>query len=359
MTRAFSLLCQVVADRGRQPLHSGHDYGFRRLDPSLVLFLLLSACGGNPPSTLDPAGPAAAQIETLWWILFWISVIIFVIFAVLLAYAIFRRRYADESISDESNRRATRWVVIAGVAIPAVILVATFFIMLPIMRDLEAPDEPYAMTVEVVGELWWWRVFYSDSATGERFESANEIHIPVGRPVQIRLLSDNVIHSFWVPQLAGKQDMIPGRENTLWLQADEPGVFPGACAEFCGYQHTHMRFDVVAHPQPEFDAWLARAGGPAAQPTEPLARAGQQVFLDACAQCHGVRGTAEGGKFGPDLTRFASRRLLAGGAVPNTRGHLGGWISNPQVLKPGNKMPAVPLAPGELQALLAYLGTLR
>ena len=320
---------------------------------------LLAACGGDPPSTLDPGGPAAAQIETLWWILFWISVAVFILFAAALGYAIFRRRADAEVITEETTRLATRWVVIAGIAIPAVILVATFFVMLPIMRDLEEPDEPYALTIEVVGELWWWRVFYPDPATGQRFETANEIHIPAGQPVQIRLRSDNVIHSFWVPQLHGKRDMIPGRQNTLWIQADEPGVYRGACTEFCGYQHAHMMFEVVAHPPEEFARWLAHAASPAVEPVDPLAREGKEVFVAACAQCHAIRGTVADGEFGPDLTHLASRRLLAAGTLPNTKGHLGGWISNPQAIKAGNKMPAVPLPAPELQALLVYLETLR
>jgi cytochrome c oxidase subunit 2 len=190
--------------------------------------------------------------------------------------------------------------------------------------------------------------------------TANEIHVPVGRPVAIDLKSRDVIHSFWVPNLHGKMDAIPGRVTNTWLQADSPGVWRGQCAEFCGLQHAHMALTVVAHPAHEFEQWLSAQREPATQPTEEIALRGQQVFLSGpCMMCHTIRGTPALSAFGPDLTHVASRRTLAAGTIPNTRGHLAGWILDPQVIKPGTRMPPTALGSEDLQALLAYLERLR
>ena len=213
--------------------------------------------------------------------------------------------------------------------------------------------------MEVTGRLWWWELRYLDADGGEIARTANEMHIPVGEPVTLRLISDNVIHSFWVPQLQGKTDMIPGRVNESWIQAGEPGVYRGQCAEFCGVQHSMMAFLAIAEPAEAFDRWLARQAQPAAEPTEPSLVRGRDVFLRAgCGGCHTVRGTPAAGRTGPDLTHIAGRRTLAAATVPNTRGHLAGWISDPQHVKPGNKMPAATLEPGDLHALIAYLESL-
>jgi cytochrome c oxidase subunit 2 len=190
--------------------------------------------------------------------------------------------------------------------------------------------------------------------------TANYIHIPAGVPVRVHLGSQDVIHSFWVPELHGKLDMIPGQTNSFWLQADNPGEYKGICAEFCGTQHAKMLFLVVAQPPDEFAAWLEQQQQPAAVPAEPLAQQGLQVFLTGgCVECHAVRGTDATGNLGPDLTHIASRRTLGAGILPNNPGNLGGWIADPQHIKPGNLMPDSPLTGEELQALLAYMATLR
>ena len=208
----------------------------------------------------------------------------------------------------------------------------------------------------MTGYQWWWDVRYEDSLPIRRLRTANEIHIPVGRPVRLLLESGDVNHSFWVPRLQGKLDLIPGQTNTLWLQADEPGVYQGQCAEYCGEQHAHMGLLVVAQPPDEFARWYEGQLAGAAEPTDSLRRRGQEVFTGSgCALCHAVRGTGAMAAVGPDLTHLASRRTLGAGMVPNTRGYLGGWIVNPQAIKPGNRMPAMPLSGPELQALLAYL----
>jgi cytochrome c oxidase subunit 2 len=193
-----------------------------------------------------------------------------------------------------------------------------------------------------------------------RLTTANELHIPVGREVKIRMRSADVIHSFWAPQLHGKRDLIPGDTSYLWLKADRPGRFQGQCAEFCGHQHAHMRFEVVAHSPERFAAWYESQLRPAATPTDSLRRRGQEVFVGkSCVMCHRIRGTIAGGTVAPDLTHVASRRMIAAGTLPNTRGYLGGWIVNPQSMKPGVKMPPNALAGADLQALLAYLESLK
>ncbi|HYJ46860.1 MAG TPA: c-type cytochrome, partial [Pyrinomonadaceae bacterium] len=188
----------------------------------------------------------------------------------------------------------------------------------------------------------------------------NEIHIPTGQLIKLRLASDDVIHSFWVPNLSGKKDLIPGHEIILTFQADNPGEFRGQCAEFCGFQHAHMGLTIVAEPPDKFDDWMNRQRAPAAQPANDSEQRGQQVFLHApCIMCHSIRGTDAGGHVAPDLTHLASRKTIAASTLPNTRGHLGGWILNSQEIKPGNHMPPVPLSSEELQALLDYLGSLK
>ena len=227
-----------------------------------------------------------------------------------------------------------------------------------------SPTNAERLLIEVTGKRWWWAVAYLDENGDQLFETANEIHIPVGVPVRLRLVSDNVIHSFWVPALGGKADLIPGRPNSLWLQADEPGVYRGQCAEFCGVQHALMAFFVVASSHEEFADWVASQKASAVEPQSDLARKGREVFRTSdCADCHTIRGVSSvpdssPQNIGPDLTHLASRRSLAAGTLPNRRGHLGGWLADPQSIKPGNLMPSVPLAAEDFHALLNYLETL-
>jgi cytochrome c oxidase subunit 2 len=211
------------------------------------------------------------------------------------------------------------------------------------------------LSIEVVGHDWWWEVRYPGGAV-----TANEIHIPAGRPVHVDLRTADVIHSFWVPSLMPKTDLIPGKANSTWLLADRPGTYRGQCAEYCGLQHAGMSFLVVADPPQAFSTWLALLQGPAAEPTSPAGRRGAQVFAaQSCASCHTIRGTSANGSIGPDLTNFGSRRYLGAGVAPNDPGWLGGWISNSQTIKPGNLMPPQPLAPEDLRALITYLQGLK
>ncbi|WP_139228821.1 cytochrome c oxidase subunit II [Blastococcus tunisiensis] len=319
--------------------------------PGALLLLgvaVLTSCS-SPQSALDPAGPSARRLEALWWGLFAVSAVVWLVVLLCIVYALVRRR--GQEVKPRGG--GTRAVVVAGLIIPTLVLVGTFVATLSVMRaEAEPPDEP-ALTIEVIGHLWWWEVRYPD------FVTANEIHIPVDRSVRVELRTADVIHSFWVPPLTSKTDLIPNMDNELWLLADEVGVYRGQCAEFCGAQHAGMAFLVIAQPADEFDEWMADQARPAETPTDPLALRGREVIeSQSCAACHTVRGTEADGDIGPDLTHFGSRRTLGAGVAPNDPGWLGGWISNSQTIKPGNLMPPQPLAPEDLNALIAYLETL-
>ena len=319
-----------------------------------MALLLLTGCA-NAPSILDPQGPAAAHIADLWWLLFGLALAVLIFVFTFLALALFRRRTAEVDLQ-QSHQAGTRVIIWAGVIMPAIILAVVYAATLWTLRALATPAIPEGLTVHVIGRLWWWEVQYPE----QQFVTANEIHIPVGQPVRIVLSSPNVIHSFWVPELHGKMDLVPGEVNTMWIQADRPGVYWGECAEFCGTQHAKMNFLVVAQSQEEYGAWLERQQQPATTPTDELAQQGQQVFLNTtCLYCHAIRGTEAVGNLGPDLTHLASRRTLGAAIQENNLGNLGGWIVGPQHVKPGNLMPPSDLTSTELQALLAYLATLQ
>jgi cytochrome c oxidase subunit 2 len=227
-------------------------------------------------------------------------------------------------------------------------------------RALAALSLKDAVTLEVTAHQWWWTVKYLDGGPSEQVETANEIHVPVGRPVVVKLLSDDVIHSLWLPNLAGKRDLIPGRTALVQFRADKPGQYRGQCAEFCGFQHALMGLLVVAEPPAQFDAWLQAQRQSATPPTDAQALRGQSVFQSvSCAMCHTVQGTLAQGKRAPDLTHLASRQTLAAGTLPNTPQHLASWIADPQKHKPGTSMPATPLSADDLQAIVTYLGTLK
>jgi cytochrome c oxidase subunit II len=335
--------------RGR----SGRGHGGGWLVVCAGVGLLLAACSGSGPSTLDPQGPGAARVAGLWWLLFWISAAVFTVVCVLVAVALARGRGTRDTLVRRGG--GERLIVIGGVIVPAVVLTAIYVVGLRDMRALTMPAGT-RLTVEVIGHDWWWEVRYP----GQGIVSANEIHIPVGRPVRLLLSSRDVIHSFWVPQLTVKTDLIPGQTNTTWIQAAKPGAYRGQCAEYCGLQHAKMAILVVADPPDTFDRWLGAERRSAAAAADPVAARGRLVLeRTSCAGCHTVRGTAANGRVGPDLTHFGSRRTIGAGILPNTRGNLGGWIVNSQTVKPGNRMPPQPLTAEELQALLAYLDSLK
>lgn len=318
----------------------------------LAFSLAVVGCAG-PTSILEPQSPAAAQIANLWWIYLALGVLVWLIVTALVILALVRTR-PDMEAPPARFLQGDTPIVIGGVAIPAVILIFLFLVTINTLRALPTA-QPDALEIRVTGLQWWWRVYYPAAAA----TTANEIHIPVGQPVRILLDTDDVIHSFWVPRLHGKVDMIPGKTNTLVLQADAAGEYIGECAEFCGTQHAKMQLRLIAQPADEFEEWLARQAEPAPTPPEGELREGQQIFLgSACVYCHAIRGTNASGVIGPDLTHLASRRTLAAGTVPNTRGYLAGWITDPHGIKPGNRMPPTFMEAADLQILLAYLESL-
>ncbi|MEV0393541.1 cytochrome c oxidase subunit II [Polymorphospora rubra] len=326
----------------------------RRTGPAVAAATLLplAGCASDAPSALDPAGAGAQRVEGLWWLLFWISVVVFVEVLALLVWALIFRRGARTRVR---HGQPLRFVTIAGAGLPLVILVAVYGVSLRDLAALGTDPGPDAPTVEVTGHKWWWEVRYEGVAGA----TANEIHIPVGERVRVRLRTADVLHSFWVPQLMPKTDLIAGETRETWLHADRPGEYRGQCAEYCGLQHAHMALMVVAVPRPEFDARLARLAAPAPAPGTDAERRGQQAFVQGtCAACHTVRGTGAQGRVGPDLSDVGSRWSLGAGAVPNDAGHLGGWIANPQTVKPGNQMPPQPVDAARLPDLIAYLRSL-
>jgi cytochrome c oxidase subunit 2 len=318
--------------------------------------LWLSGCAvEGTPSTFAPQSPAAERIATLWWFLFGLGSIIYLVVLGIMLYALFRGR-EDAAANGRWQQRGRRIILFGGALIPAVILLVIYGFTLTTLSALSFVNTDDSLTIEMTGHQWWWEVQYST----EQITTANEIHIPVGEPVNIRLESDDVIHSFWVPELNGKLDLVPGTTNVLQLQANEPGEYWGLCAEFCGIQHAKMLFVVVAHPAGEFDEWVGAQQQPAAEPATELTQTGFEVFMEVgCAECHVISGTNATGELGPDLTHFAGRLTLGAGAAPNNRGNLSGWIVDSHGLKPGNLMPPSELSGTELQALLAYMETLR
>jgi cytochrome c oxidase subunit II len=331
-----------------------------------VLAVFLSGCARSPgntsiPNILDPRGPVARTIAQEWWIQFALGTIVFIAVISLTVFAAASRqikneRVGDIPITDEPPTQGNMWILWGGVIIPAGILIFLLGLSIYGHRSLAAPSTEPMIEIEVIGHRWWWEVRY----LGMDIVEANEIHIPVGQPVTIHLSSNDVIHSFWVPQLTGKMDLNPGETNSIWIQADEPGIFRGLCAEFCGLQHANMQFLVVAEAPENFESWMARTSQPAAPPQTAEAQFGQQVFMgSSCVYCHTIRGTNASARVGPDLTHLASRLTLAAGILDNTPGNLAGWIIDPQHLKPGNLMPPTNMTGEELQALLAYLDTLQ
>lgn len=270
------------------------------------------------------------------------------------------RETEPELDPDQGRERRMGTTVLAALALTVAIITGLTVASFWTTRGLTAATGDDALVLRVKGYQWWWEVAYTDPDPSRTFLTANEIHIPIGRPVRIELVGADVIHSFWVPSLAGKQDMIPGRANEIAFTATRPGTYRGQCAEFCGLQHAHMAFLVVADEPEAFETWRREQIAEAAAPADEEARAGQAIVTSRqCGACHAIRGTPAAGTVAPDLTHVASRRTLAAGLLPTTRGSLAAWIADPQTLKPGSNMPLVPLSPTELRAVTAYLAGLR
>lgn len=316
----------------------------------------------GPMGYMQTHGKSADPVTSLNWGLLAISVLVLVIISALLLAGMLKKRGAAPLDANgmppvQRDVGGASWITV-GTALTAVTLFGVTIWVLLVLSAVAAPAGKAALTIEVAGRQWWWEVRYQGSDPTKTLVTANEIHIPVGEPVHVRLVGGDVIHSFWVPKLGGKTDMIPGQVNYTWLQADKPGVYRGQCGEFCGAQHAHMALYVVAQPRAEFDAWMRAQLANAPAPAGGLALQGRQVFMQRCSVCHAVRGTEAGGNLGPDLSHLMSRATIAAGTLPNNLGNLEGWIANAQGIKPGSRMPPQPLSPEELHAVSAYLQTL-
>ena len=333
---------------------------------SLLVMLCALSTEGSPQSALEPAGPYSNHLLRLWWLMFYTTSAVFVVVMIVLCIAAFRRRAASTSeplfvpSEPERERRASRVVtgsVVATAAILFALMLSSFFVGRAVYSR---PTDQGLLTIEVTGHQWWWDVRYANSIPSQIVTTTNEIHIPVGRPVVFKLNSTDVIHSFWVPNLNGKTDLIPGHPAETWLRADRPGIYRGQCAEFCGFQHAHMAFAIVAETEDQFRSWYENQLKSAPSPETPTQSRGQQVFLSSpCVMCHSIRGTDAGGRVGPDLTHVASRQTIAAETLPNTREHLASWILNSQEIKPGNHMPPIPLNSEDMNSLLDYLQSLK
>jgi cytochrome c oxidase subunit 2 len=334
----------------------------RRAIAAILSLSLLAGCAGNQ-SALDPAGPQAQRIEDLWWLYFAVCTTVYVASVGLVLGAIWRKARARrlppiKSPPPPEERRLAR-VVVGAVSATVLTLVVLMVVEFATARSLHPPVGLEDLTIRVTGHQWWWEVRYQDPVPSQLVTTANEIHIPVGKLVQFELQSTDVIHSFWVPNLQGKRDMIPGQTSRVFLKAAKPGTYRGQCAEFCGLEHAFMRFVLVAEPEAEFLAWLDRQRQSAASPTTDSQRRGMQVFLGTtCLMCHTIQGTPAQSRVGPDLTHVGGR-VLIGGILPNARGHLAGWVIDPQRIKPGVRMPMNLVRPDDVEPLIDYLESLK
>jgi cytochrome c oxidase subunit II len=324
--------------------------GWIRRAPWFVAAALGTACSTKSPSILHPRGSAAREVTGLWWPMLWVSVAVTVFVTVMGAWAVVKRRNRPEPEIAREVPWGDRFILISGLGVTTIILVTFFVFSLRSMSRLSSSHRA-GLEITVIGHDWWWEARYPNGAV-----TANEIHIPVRQRVHINLRSADVIHSLWVPELAPKIDLIPGRDNEMSIEADRPGDYRGQCAEYCGLQHAHMIFFVVAEAQPSFDRWMTQMAAPALQPTSAIADEGRSVFLsNTCIGCHTIRGTPASGGLGPDLTHLATRRTIAAGTLPLTPATLREWILDPQSIKPGTTMPPTALSPTQIQALLSYL----
>ena len=307
---------------------------------------------GWPPPVFDPAGPYASAVTTLAWVLIAMALAVTLVVLATLWLALFGKRSTQQKIGGKKA------IWLGGIAFPLVVLTALLIYGLSLTRHLSDPVDGTEMRVRITGEMWWWRVAYLDGAGQPIWHDANELHIPVGQPVVLELESADVIHSFWVPRLSGKLDMIPGRRNIMRIQADAPGTYGGQCAEYCGGPHALMGFAVIAHDPAAFAELTAqRSAQQASAAAVADDGAGAALFASAgCAACHRIAGTPANGLAGPDLTHIGTRRTLGAGILPNNRGTLMGWIGDSQAIKPNNRMPPYANLSGEeLTALATYL----
>ena len=333
---------------------------------SSYLYAALLVSSSPMQSALHPAGPQAARIERLWWLMFWVAVAVFVAVISVLSGAVGRSRSKTADMpppileTAAPDRTATKFISVAVAIMVIVLFVLLVDSVIAGKNETQSLVSKNPVSIQVTGHQWWWEVTYPNNDASQTLETADEIHIPVGVPVVINTASQDVIHSFWVPNLNGKRDLIPGYSTAFWIQADKPGVYRGQCAEFCGIQHAKMAFYLVAQSKEEFQQWLQQQLKSAPEPDTEQKRRGRDVFVsNQCVMCHTIRGTIAGSRVGPDLTHIASRMSLGAGTLPNNVGNMAAWIADPQGIKPGCRMPPNELSADDQQALLAYLESLQ
>jgi cytochrome c oxidase subunit 2 len=330
-----------------------------------MLFLLF-----NDHSMTEAMGRQAGIIEREWWFFFWIVVVVFIVTMGALAWALMKK--TDRPLEEpspqtagakytEHEERGLTLAVGSAVGVTVIILFVLLFHSMLTGKAIRRFESKNAITIQVMGHQWWWHVIYQDPTASQSFQTANEIHIPVGEPVVILTSSNDVIHSFWAPNITGKRDLIPGYQTALWIQADKPGRFRGQCAEFCGHQHAHMAFYIVAEEKADFEKWKLAQIQPASLPSPGSDQdKGMQKFLAGpCVMCHTVRGTQAGGALGPDLTHVASRGTIGAGTLPFDHPSLLRWVRNAQDIKPGIRMPAMQMTDQDLNAIVTYLESLK
>jgi cytochrome c oxidase subunit II len=339
---------------------------FRSVAKAAILPLLLGACQYQRYQS-DFGGGAIEdrQFLTLFWIFLAVCAVMYALVIAFLIAGIVRSRRALEANVVETGRHHRShplmrsgligWTALIGVGLFA-LAIASFVTD----RSMAAAAANEKLSVTITGNQWWWDIVYNSGDASKTLHTANELHLPVGVPTRILLNSADVIHSFWVPSLGGKQDLIPGRENDITIVPKRTGIFRGQCAEFCGAQHAHMSLVVVVESYPDFLKWWSHQLQPAPAPTNALTLAGYKyVTTGPCSACHNIGGTTASGQVAPDLTHLASRRSLAAGTLPMNEGNLYGWVEDPQSLKPGVRMPTIGLEPAQLHAVVAYLETLK
>jgi cytochrome c oxidase subunit II len=313
-------------------------------------------------SALNPAGTPASNILNLWLIFLAVAIVVFLIVVTLLVISLVRSKNENSDVIVEPDpylESRMKKTVIAGVIATTLILFGLLVTDSFTERQVYTINDPKPLKIKIRGTQWWWEVKYQDDIPANIVTTANEIHVPVNKAVKFELESNDVIHSFWVPNLNGKKDLIPGHPTSTWFKADHEGVYKGQCAEYCGHQHAHMRMFIVAEDQKTFLNWLNHQRKEAKAPDTDLKKHGQQVFLNGpCVMCHTIQGTVASATVGPNLTHVGSRKTIASASFSNTMNHLSQWITDPQKLKPGVKMPQNRVNQNDLNALVQYLKSL-
>jgi cytochrome c oxidase subunit 2 len=326
--------------------------------------ILATGCGWRR-GALAPAAAESSRIDQLFWVFHWLSWAIFagVVVTTLIAYLRGHKRSdaeLEELSRDPALERRMGRAVAASTVVSVAILIGLLVASVASGRSLSDLGRDVPLSIEVTAHQWWWEVRYPGASPDQSFSTANELHVPAGRNVNVVLRSTDVIHSFWVPRLTGKRDLIPGRTTVVAFRVNETGTYPGRCAEFCGVEHARMDLMVIAEEAAAFERWRSLQRSPGAPAGTEGTQVGQAVFMrSSCAACHRIAGTPALATVGPDLTHVASRSMLAAGALPNNPQSMKGWVKDPQRFKPGAQMPATPLSEGDVAALVTYLGVLR